>query len=299
MGSLTLRTYRMRLDDVVSPISEQAPCGIDLREEEEFELIEEAVRELVWRPGEEQDYSWVETAEDILTGKSKDLKVLVQWIFGLVAMEGVSGLALGMSALRAILETHWDRLWPRKPRSRFNAISFLANERFLSRLQAVTPTEEDRPWIEICSTELETLKDFRRLQYHVGDLDYVPIPGPRLANVIERYQDMLTPELVVSGGFEAVSTPLRQRLCSCDGQGVLVGENGDIVTVESPDGKRDFAIRLYSGDSATQIATPARHVIVHGIMPQPPNGLCVITENTASRAWKIYRITGPFSPMSA
>lgn len=111
------------------PISEDAPAGVNLRVNEAGREAWRALRDLreEARRIERQSESdpsinrtssishWQTLAEkaiETLSGKSRDVNVAAYLIEALVRTDGFHGLAAGCDVARAMVETHWDELFP-------------------------------------------------------------------------------------------------------------------------------------------------------------------------------------------
>ena len=87
MAGITVEVFDSRLKAILTAIPGDDPGGTDVRDEDISDDIDDACKELS-RPGAEigddTDFSWVDSAEKLLVEKSKDIKVLTQWMYGLV-----------------------------------------------------------------------------------------------------------------------------------------------------------------------------------------------------------------------
>jgi type VI secretion system protein ImpA len=103
------------------PINPASPCGADLSFSEDFDRIQDArradddsldagewVREL-------KRADWprvVDGAVELLSTRTKDLRLAVWLAEALAKTEGFAGLACGFDIVRAMLEAHWHDLHP-------------------------------------------------------------------------------------------------------------------------------------------------------------------------------------------
>ncbi len=107
------------VDQLIAPISDEAPSGDNLEYEPEFgELEREAQGKDEHQMGDEvveaepPDWRAVLTTSQELLGRSKDLRLAVLLTRGGLNVHGPEGLADGVAVIRALLETQWDTVHP-------------------------------------------------------------------------------------------------------------------------------------------------------------------------------------------
>ena len=103
-------------DELLEPISGEAPAGVALRYDPIYDKIKEARREGedAWG-GEPKKADWplvVRLAREALTKRSKDLQIAAWLTEALVRREGFAGLRNGLALLDAMLDRYWDTLYP-------------------------------------------------------------------------------------------------------------------------------------------------------------------------------------------
>lgn len=115
------------LEPLLRPLSEEAPCGPDLRELPEFETLSQAVAKID-RADASERVGWAREQERILrlAQTGRDLRVWVWLCRSLIVTDGLAGLVTGLELIAAGLERLWDRLPPldeeeSDPRERFMA----------------------------------------------------------------------------------------------------------------------------------------------------------------------------------
>lgn len=108
------------IDEILKPISDGKPCGVDPREGISFELLKEARREEDatsqgdWKR-EVKVADWpkvIQIATKILSTEGKDLQVAVWLTEALVKRHGSAGLRDGLKILRVLHEQYWDGFYP-------------------------------------------------------------------------------------------------------------------------------------------------------------------------------------------
>ncbi len=106
--------------DLLDPISEENPCGLDLRYDPVYEDIKEARREDVDAPQGEWQHErkvadWPLVSRlcgDLLAKKTKDLQIAVWLTEAMLHRDGFSGLRGGLDYLSKFLVKFWDGLYP-------------------------------------------------------------------------------------------------------------------------------------------------------------------------------------------
>jgi type VI secretion system protein ImpA len=112
---------------LMRPISEESPCGIDLRDDHSVTSVYRKIKdarmdardaERLFYKGEDSDRSRVHWEEvyalgtDILSAQSKDIEVLSWVIEALLRIKGFKGLSEGFSLTEAAVSTYGDALFP-------------------------------------------------------------------------------------------------------------------------------------------------------------------------------------------
>ncbi len=112
----------------VQPVSADAPAGVDIRRDADFEALETEIRRMdADGPGAVHWRTVVEGASKIVAHRSKDLLVGVWLVYGLAREEEWPGLATGLMILRDMVEDHWDAMQPpaKRERARVGAAEWL------------------------------------------------------------------------------------------------------------------------------------------------------------------------------
>jgi len=127
------------------PVRDDAPTGGPARDTPEFETVQIEIRKL--EAPDQPTVNWdavAKASHEILSAKSKDLLVGSYLTVAEFETEGYAGLVAGLTVLRDLLDTHWEKLYPERPRGRAAAFEWLnergarAIERGGKRLQAET-----------------------------------------------------------------------------------------------------------------------------------------------------------------
>lgn len=111
----------MNIDELLTPISESAPCGEDLSFSTEFDAIAELRRED--DPTLDQG-EWVTALKaadwggakarcaELLTQRSKDLRLAMWWAEAATLTEGYAGMQQGITLCARLCDQYWDGLYP-------------------------------------------------------------------------------------------------------------------------------------------------------------------------------------------
>jgi type VI secretion system protein ImpA len=111
----------MNIDELLLPISDEAPCGEDMSFSPEFDTIQELRREDdptldqgEWVT-ENKVADWpgvVALCATVLTKRSKDLRVAGWWTDAVTRTQGLPGLAGGLTMVARLVDDRWDTLHP-------------------------------------------------------------------------------------------------------------------------------------------------------------------------------------------
>ena len=129
------------VDQLVAPISDDAPCGEDLEYDPEFgELERAAVGKAAQVMGDEEieaeppDWSTVFSLSQELLGRSNDLRIAVVLARAAVNKHGPAGLADGLEVFDRLIADYWDNVHPQldpdddfDPMLRLNSILSLSD----------------------------------------------------------------------------------------------------------------------------------------------------------------------------
>ncbi len=142
------------------PVSADAPTGIAVRYEPEFEQLQAEMSKLEAVSG--ASIHWddvVNISSGILADKSKDLLVSCYLCHGLYEKHGYAGLSDGLMILAGLVDTFWENLFPemKRKRARIGAIEWLV-ERLGPLVSERKPKAGDQEAIAICKRTLEQLE---------------------------------------------------------------------------------------------------------------------------------------------
>ncbi len=102
----------------ITPISDEAPAGKDVRYEVSFESLSSEIAKL-GSPSASEAIDWnnvIVLAAGILEKESKHLQVASYLCYALVKTRGMEGFCQGVSMLRTLVENFWDTMFPPKKR---------------------------------------------------------------------------------------------------------------------------------------------------------------------------------------
>lgn len=122
------------VDQLVAPVSDEAPCGDNLEYEPEFGELERAAQ---GRPAQEmgdevieaESADWqavMDLGQDLL-GRSKDLRIAVLLMRAAANLHGPTGIGNGATLVRGLLENYWDTVHPQLDEEDDNDPTFRVN----------------------------------------------------------------------------------------------------------------------------------------------------------------------------
>ncbi len=116
--------------ELLEDIPGDKPFGIDASNDQEYFKLTMEVPKTI------PDYkSWVELSQNILTEKSKDIKVAVWLCFAFYRVENISGLKKGLILILQLLKKFGNNLYPSEPLYRSKAIQFINTGRVTKLLE--------------------------------------------------------------------------------------------------------------------------------------------------------------------
>lgn len=165
------------LAELLAPVDAAQPCGPDLEYDPAFiELLEAARGKPEQQVGgaiiaaEEPDYSSVAQDSVAILGRSKDLRVAAILAEASLRLEGLPALAVTLSFVQELLDTHWDDVHPLldaddddDPTMRINAMApFTQSEREgdgpVLRALRLAPLTESRAFGRITLRDLSIVR---------------------------------------------------------------------------------------------------------------------------------------------
>lgn len=125
--------------NLLEPISADRPCGESIRAKPVYDQLKEARREEddlnqgEWKHERKvADYGQVlKVGQKVLAEQSKDLEVATWVVEALLNREGFAGLAEGLELVSGLVETYWDKLYPRFDEEEFDPIDLASKLDFV------------------------------------------------------------------------------------------------------------------------------------------------------------------------
>lgn len=111
----------MNIDELLTPISESAPCGEDMSFSTEFDAIAELRREDDPTLDQGEWVTALKTADwagakarcaELLAQRSKDLRLAMWWAEAATLTEGYVGMQQGINLCARLCDQYWDGLYP-------------------------------------------------------------------------------------------------------------------------------------------------------------------------------------------
>lgn len=132
----------IEIDDLLSPLSEDQPCGEDLEYDPAFIELENATKGTPEQQmgdtivaAEEPDWKAVRPQALDLFGKTRDLRVAAYLTRALANVDGFAGLRDGLALVKQLCEQQWDHVHPvldpdddNDPTMRVNTLESLSDD---------------------------------------------------------------------------------------------------------------------------------------------------------------------------
>ncbi len=107
------------MEQLLAPVSAEAPCGADLEYDPDYLALTRAAQRVPEQvmgkhtvPAKVPDWADVQLRAERLTRRTKDIRVGVLLARALVNQHGLPGLRDGLKVLRSLLSAHWQGLYP-------------------------------------------------------------------------------------------------------------------------------------------------------------------------------------------
>src|SRR5215470_3323190 len=102
-------------DDLLKPISEDAPCGVDLSYDvrlQELETLARGKPETQFSAAEPPDWKKIRASCLELFEQSKDLRVALTLTVALLELEEIAGFREGLALMGGLLGSYWMGVHP-------------------------------------------------------------------------------------------------------------------------------------------------------------------------------------------
>lgn len=146
--------YLSEVEALARPISEAEPQGADLSYEADFEVVRNEIDKLTTLAGETPNWrEVVSNGEELVSTKSKDLRLLLWATAGRLRTDGITGLARGLAGIKVVCEAHWDSMYPpaKRAKARGNLATWLGDQ-VTPILTEYQPKLGDGPVLEAIGT---------------------------------------------------------------------------------------------------------------------------------------------------
>lgn len=185
-------------------IEGESPAGANIQYEPEFEQLQAEIDKLQSVTGEHPNWDDVaRLGTELLTDKSKDLKVASYLALGLYKQKSFAGLADGFAILIDLLSTFWDNMYPELSRikARKTAMEWM-KDRICKEFEGLAPGPAEKDDIERC----------------------IDLFGKLLAIATEKFADYVP-------GIRVLEKELKEKLAMAAPSG---GEEGDAASGAAP-----------------------------------------------------------------
>lgn len=133
-----------------TPIPGPEPQGADISYEPSFEVVRVEIDKLTTMAGELPNWrEVVEQGEELLSSKSKDMRLAIWAATARLKTGGVADFARGLAVVKRVCESHWDGMYPplKRAKARGNLASWMG-EQALTELAGFEPKASDRAAME-------------------------------------------------------------------------------------------------------------------------------------------------------
>ena len=123
-------------EELLEPISEEAPCGEDLSYDASFQELETLARgkeETQFSAAEPPDWKALKSRCSELFTRSKDLRVAMTLAVASLELDGLAGFRESLSLIKGLLERYWPTVYPQldpaddnDPLQRMNIVASMA-----------------------------------------------------------------------------------------------------------------------------------------------------------------------------
>jgi len=127
------RSTQGRWDDWLHPITDAAPTGKDLSDDDDFLVLKDEIAKV----SNVDDTLIINTAERLLKHNAKDVRLAVYYIYGRMRRDGAEGVASGFELLSALVDSFGESLLPARAQIRRSSFEWLAGSTFADRLDRV------------------------------------------------------------------------------------------------------------------------------------------------------------------
>ena len=142
-------------EELLKPITEEAPCGEDLSYDpslQELETLARGKEETQFSAAEPPDWKKLRSRCLELFARSKDLRIAMTLAVASLELDGLPGFRESLSLIKGLLETYWPTFYPQldpaddnDPLQRMNIVASMAmpvgtygdSFRILERLRAI------------------------------------------------------------------------------------------------------------------------------------------------------------------
>jgi type VI secretion system protein ImpA len=249
------------IENLLSNVSAEAPCGQDLSYDPSFLALEDMVR--AKSPGgvvagvEEaaQEPNWREVLEKSLEllRRSKDLRIATYLTLALLRTEGVGGLNDGLSLLHGLLERFWDHVYPKlDPEDNYDPL-----ER-MNILQSLSPTSvsEQDPMkfkqrlaeVPLCNSARMGKFCLRDIQVAKGEITVAggeAAKAPDLGVIDAAFQDTTTDDLLATSEATEKAINNTAAITTAFSKHATAGQTPDLTGFQAVLGNIHKSVREY------------------------------------------------------
>lgn len=237
------------VEDLLSEISPETPCGEDLSYDNSFLAIESMLRSqsaggIV--PGVEEgitEPNWREIGDKSLDlmRRSKDLRVAIYLALAELKLEGIAGLRDGLALVHGLLGRFWEHLYPKlDPEDNFDPLERI---NILQSLSPATVSEQDPikfkqrlAEVPLCNSAQMGKFSLRDIQIAKGE---IPLPAegmaaaPDLSVIDAAFQDTATDGLLAISQATEQAIEYLAKITAVFSENASQGQTPDLGNLQS------------------------------------------------------------------
>lgn len=149
------------LQSIEAPLNEENPAGKSVTYDEDFQSLKTEIENIGSASGRADYERIVELARGILTEKSKDLRAAGYLVIGEARANGADRMAEAVRAVRLLINTYWEDLYPakRRMRGRGSTLQFIS-DRLSDWVSSADFERTDRAVVVAARDDLKAIQDF-------------------------------------------------------------------------------------------------------------------------------------------
>ena len=142
------------VQELLSPISDAAPCGEDPKYSLEFDFIKTEMAKTSTRDFEKV----IENSQEIINNQAKDVTTLAYYAVALLQEAQCEKFCGALVAIAELMTKEWDNFFPTRERARINTLKWLNEERTVGTIEKYEPSSSDHTALSDALAALNVVK---------------------------------------------------------------------------------------------------------------------------------------------